>query len=254
MKSLFRSPPVQSVLAFIIWLWMAIIGRTVRWRTEGLENARELWEQEGGLIVAGWHSRILLLPTGWNRHVRKWRKRPVPPAMLISLSREGEFVARAIRWLGLKPIRGSATNKRKRKDKGGVQAVRASLEHLRAGGAICITPDGPRGPRQRAGLGPILLAQRSGAPILVYTFATAPSRRMKTWDRFLIPFPFTKGAIIFGDVIRVARGEDTEAARLRLESALNAATRRAEELVGAEVIEPADAPNADVDAMTMAAE
>ncbi len=239
MTAILRSPPVQYTLAFLIWLWMALVTRTVRWKVEGEADASARWREPGGIIVAGWHSRILLLPAGWTRQMRRWTQDKAQGAMLISLSRDGEFVAKAIRWLGLKPIRGSSTNRRKRKDKGGREAIRVASEWLRGGGRLCITPDGPRGPRQRAGMGPILLARRTGSPILIYALAASPAKRLKTWDRFLVPFPFTRGAIVFDGYMEVPRDGDSEALRQELEDRLNAATRRAEALVGLSHIEPA---------------
>lgn len=243
MTAIFRSPPVQYTLAFLIWAWMALITRTVRWTVENEDEARRIAEAPGPLMVAAWHSRIMLMPSGWTRYLRKWRRHTpegVPPgAMLISHSRDGEFVARAIKWLGLMPIRGSSANRRKRKNKGGMQAIREASEILRAGGGVCLTPDGPRGPRQRASMGAILLARRTGTPILIYGLASSPARRMKTWDRFIIPVPFGRGAIVFGGALEVSRDADGETLRQELEDRLNAANARAEEIVGLKRVEPA---------------
>lgn len=261
MTALFRSAPVQYVLAFLIWIWMALITRTVRWRVENGEEARAISEAPGPLIVAGWHSRILLLPSGWTKYLKHWRRHTpegVPRgAMLISHSKDGGFVAKAIRWLGLRPVRGSSANRRKRKDKGGLQAIREASEMLRQGGAICMTPDGPRGPRQRASMGAILLARRTGAPILIYGLAAAPAKRLKTWDRFIIPFPFTNGAIVFGGAMPVPKDSDSETMRQELENRLNAANTRAEELVGLEQVKPAamhETRELGADAVKLAAE
>ncbi|MEL7482277.1 MAG: lysophospholipid acyltransferase family protein [Pseudomonadota bacterium] len=248
MKSLLQSGPVSATLGFLIWAYMAICGRTIRWRVEGLEPARSAWIKEGGLIVAAWHSTILTLPTGWTRFMRRWPARAAPSAMLISLSPDAEPVTRAIRHLGLESIRGSKFHKRKRKDKGGGEAIAAASRLLKAGGALCITPDGPRGPRQRAGLGPIVLARRSGAPILPYALATAPSKRLSTWDRFQIPVPFARGAIVFGPVLTLEEIETPEAMRRELETRLNVATERAEALCGAPHVDPAPLPAPRADA------
>ena len=159
--------------------------------------------------------------------------------MLISLSPDGEPVARAIRHLGLMSIRGSKARKSKNKDKGGTAAIVEAAKLLKSGGALCITPDGPRGPRQRASLGPIVIAKRTQSVILPYALATAPSKRLSTWDRFQIPIPFARGAIVFGDPIIPDDGPTSESLRLTLESRLNTATRRAEELCGAEHVDPA---------------
>ena len=239
MKSLLRSGPVSALLGWLIWAYMTLVTRTMRWTIEGDASAKDVWTEANGVIVAGWHSRILLLPSGWTKRMRKWPGRRAPSAMLISLSSDAEPVARAIRHLGLEAIRGSSNHKRKRKDKGGVKAVAEAIRRLKSGGAVCITPDGPRGPMQRAQAGPALLAQRSGAPIIPYALAASPSKRLKTWDRFIIPFPFTKGAIVFGEPIFADRSSDTNAIRTLLETRLNEATARAEKLVGADILSPA---------------
>ena len=240
MKAVFRSAPVQGLLAGLIWLYMATLGRTIRWQVEGMDKARACWSDERGFIAAAWHSRILILPTAWTRYARHWDQPKGPLAILISLSRDGGFVATAAHMLGLKVIRGSAANKKKRdKDKGGAAAIREAGELLGSGGAVCITLDGPRGPNQRAGIGPILIAKKKRVPILIYALASSPARRLKSWDRFLLPAPFGKGAIVFDGPIEIPRDEDAETLRLRVEERMNAATRRAEELVGLRSIDPA---------------
>ncbi|MEO9971789.1 MAG: DUF374 domain-containing protein [Hyphomonadaceae bacterium] len=239
MKAFFRSTPVAAALGAIIWAYMALCGRTIRWHVEGLDGAKSAWADHNAIVVAAWHSTILTLPTGWTKFMRKWPGRSAPSAMLISLSDDGEPVARAIQHLGLRSIRGSKANKSKRKDKGGGAAIAAATQLLKAGGALCITPDGPRGPRQRASLGPILIAKRSKAAILPYALATAPSRRLQTWDRFQLPIPFARGAIVFGEVLTFADQSSPDAMRQTLEDRLNDATIRAETLCGAPHMQPA---------------
>lgn len=239
MKSLFRSAPVVAMLGTLIWAYMALCGRTIRWRIEGLEHAQSDWASHEGVVVAAWHSTILTLPTAWTRYMRRWPGRKAPSAMLISMSADGEPVARAIKHLGLESIRGSSSYKRKERDKGGREALMEAVKLLKQGGAVCITPDGPRGPRQRAGRGPVTIAKRGNAVILPYALATAPSKRLSSWDRFQIPFPFARGAIVFGEAIDARQTDDIAAMQHCLETRLNDATRRAEELCGAPHIMPA---------------
>ena len=226
------------ILGILIWAYMALCGRTIRWRIEGLDQAEADWQAHNGIIVAAWHSTILTLPTAWTRYFKHWPGRRAASAMLISLSADGEPVARAIKYLGLQSIRGSSGSSRKRRDKGGGGAIAEATRLLKAGGAICITPDGPRGPRQRAGLGPIIIAKRTKAAILPYALATAPSKRLSSWDRFQLPIPFARGAIVFGEAIVTTNDHPPEALRLELEASLNAATRRAETLCRAPHIGP----------------
>lgn len=233
MKSFFRNPIVVKMLGYVIWLWMALINRTVRWHIEGDTAAKEVWANSTGIVVAAWHSRILLLPAGWTREIGHWPGRTAPSAMLISLSADGEPVARAIKHLGLEAIRGSAGNKKKAaKDKGGARAIASAVRRLKSGGAVCITPDGPRGPAEIVSPGAILLAMRSGSPILPYALASSPAKRLSTWDRFIIPFPFTKGAIVFGPPIHTSRDDDPADLQAQLQQSLDIATARAEAIVG----------------------
>ncbi|MEM8616920.1 MAG: lysophospholipid acyltransferase family protein [Pseudomonadota bacterium] len=231
MKGLFRSAIVTSLIGWLIWAYMALCNRTIRWTVEGETEAFEVWTDYPNIIVAAWHSTILLLPSGWNRIIRKWPHQKTRSAMLISLSKDGEPVAKAIKHLGLEAVRGSSTHKGKRKDKGGVRALAEALRILKNGGGICITPDGPRGPAESVQPGPIIMAQRSGAPLLPYAIVSSPRKRLGTWDGFRIPYPFSRGALVFGQAVIPDKTADRETLRLQLEQNLNAAMARAEAIV-----------------------
>lgn len=231
MKSLLRNPVVSTGLGFLIWAYMVLCARTIRWRVEGADGFRTAWHGGEGLIVAAWHSRILLLPTIWSRTARKLPHKTYPAAMLISLSRDGEAVAKAIEHLGIDSVRGSSTNKRKKKDKGGRAALAEITRRLRAGSVVCITPDGPRGPAETVLAGPVILAQRTGAAIIPYALACKHAGRLDTWDRFMIPIPFSRGAMVLGDPVYVSKTEDLEAGKQRVQQAMDAVHSRAEDLI-----------------------
>ncbi|MEO1407309.1 MAG: lysophospholipid acyltransferase family protein [Pseudomonadota bacterium] len=230
MKLLLRHPIATTLLGWIIWSYMALCNRTIRWQVEGDEEALKTWLAYPNIIVAAWHSTILLLPSGWNRIIQKWPQQKTRSAMLISLSKDGEAVAKAIKHLGLEAVRGSSTHKKKKRDKGGVQALNEAFKILKNGGGICITPDGPRGPAEVAQNGPIIMAQRSQAPILPYAIVSAPRKRLGTWDGFRIPYPFTRGALVFGEPVIPDAQKDREALRIQLETNLRKAMARAEAL------------------------
>lgn len=232
MKSFLRLPAVSSILGALIWTYMVLCARTIRWTVEGEAGFQEAWKQDHGLVVAAWHSRILLLPTIWSRIARKLPGKEYQTAMLISLSRDGEAVAKAIRLFGLDSVRGSSTHKRKRKDKGGVAAIAEASRRLRSGSVLCITPDGPRGPAETVQSGPVVLAQRSGAAIIPYAIECRPVHRLDTWDKFMIPFPFSRGAMVIGTPVIVRKGDSVEDDAARLEAAMKAAYARAAELIG----------------------
>ncbi|MEZ5954107.1 MAG: lysophospholipid acyltransferase family protein [Hyphomonas sp.] len=230
MKSLLRSPIVAAILGRLIWAWMELVARTVRWEIEIDEAARAVWHKHDGVVVAAWHSRILLMPAGWVRVVRSWKHRISRGAMLISLSADGEAVARAIDHLDLHAIRGSAANRRKKKDKGGMRAIAEAVRLLKSGYAVCITPDGPRGPAQKVSLGAIMIAQRAGVPIVPYALSVAPAWRLDTWDRLILPLPFSRGGIVLGPPIETDRDQHMGELESLLQEQLDAATHRADML------------------------
>lgn len=231
MKSLLRSSLVARFLGLLIWAWMALVGRTVRWTVEGEATMREIWESERGLLVGAWHEQILLLPSGWTRFLRRLPARPGGVSMLVSLSRDAEPVARALDHLGITAIRGSKSNAKKRdKDKGGVRAIAEAVRLLKSKGTLCVTPDGPRGPAQEVSGGPILLAQRSGAWIVPYALCVSNQSRTKSWDRMILPKPFGRGAIVFGDPLDAAT-LSAEALKVELQHGLDIANTRAQAIV-----------------------
>ncbi len=255
LKSLFRSPRVQAALGSICAAYWKLIARTTRWTLEGEDEMQRLWEGDQGFILACWHSRIALMPVIPEKLAKRWAPPPVPAAMIISMSRDGGFVANGATKIGLQPIRGSAANKKKKsKDKGGVQALIEANRLLKAGACVCLTPDGPRGPREHAGLGAVRIAQRSGVPIMICASASAPARRLNTWDRFLAPLPFGRGVMIFDGPMACPRDVDPETLRTELEHRMREATKRAEHMVGLAPIERPEPDNTPPAATLDAAE
>jgi lysophospholipid acyltransferase (LPLAT)-like uncharacterized protein len=231
MKSLLRSAFVTRLLGLLIWAWMALVGRTVRWTIEGEETMRAAWSSERGLLVGAWHEQILLLPAGWTRFLSRLPKRPGGVSMLVSLSRDAEPVARALDHLGITTIRGSKSNAKKRdKNKGGVRAIAEAVRLLKASGTLCVTPDGPRGPALEVSDGPVLLAQRSGARVVPYAVCVSHQSRTKSWDRMVLPKPFGRGAIVFGEPLDPA-SLGAEGLKSELQSGLEAVNARAQEIV-----------------------
>jgi lysophospholipid acyltransferase (LPLAT)-like uncharacterized protein len=162
--------------------------------------------------------------------------------MLISMHRDGELIARAIGYFGHGTVRGSAAKPGSNKDKGGAAALRGMLKALKANEYVGITPDGPRGPRMRASDGIVTVARVSGVPIMPCSFSCRSRIVLGTWDRFLLPLPFTRGVILWGDPIRVPRDASPEvlqAAKLQVEAALTGVTQTADAIMGVDTVQPA---------------
>lgn len=229
-KTRSQSPVIPWVGGTLIWAYMCILAHTMRWRVEGLDHMGKLWGSSGGWVSASWHSRILLMPYAQIVMRSKWPKSPHPATLMVSPSKDGEFTKRAGTLLGLHIIRGSSSG-RSDKSKRGVSAAREAMEVMKKGGGIVMTIDGPKGPREVVGIGTIKLAQQMGVPILIYGLS-ANARRLNTWDRLLWPNPFARGAVVIPEPIPTSKSMDSEELRQRVESALKAATARADELAG----------------------
>lgn len=134
-----------------------------------------------GVIWMFWHNRLLIIPSLYTRYTRKFRKASV----LTSASRDGAMLAAVMRQFGLGSVRGSSSKR-------GAQALIECCRLLRKNHYIGITPDGPRGPLYQLQPGVIQLARVGHAPILPVRVEYAKAWRLKSWDRFFIPHPFSE--------------------------------------------------------------
>lgn len=215
------------ILSHVLAGWMQFCFATIRWTYENREQAETVWSNGGGVLCVFWHSRIGLAPASWDL------KRAQPAKGLISLSPDGQFIAKAVALQGFPAVRGSSTNKDKAEiAKGGSRALRDGLKQLKIG-ALALTPDGPRGPARVMADGLPLMARLSGAPVLMIGMSCRPAIRLNSWDRALIPLPFGRGAIVY-DLVRYPDGaEVSEVAGLWTEG-LTAVEARADALTGLE--------------------
>jgi len=222
-----RIPWVQATLAWVLAEWMRLCFATIRWTYENEGVAQEIWARGGGVLCVFWHSRIGLSPACWPLD------RAQPAKALISLSPDGQFIAKAVARQGFPAIRGSSSNKDKAdRAKGGSQALRDGLRQLKVG-ALAITPDGPRGPVNVMAEGLPLLAKLSGAPALFIGMSCRPAIRLGSWDRAVLPLPFARGAIVW-DVAEYPQGADMAEVTAAWTQRLNAVEARADAITGLE--------------------
>lgn len=204
--------------------YLRFVGMTTRFQLEPAD-IYERCEADMPIIVAFWHGQHLLAPMA-----RKFEHRV---NMLVSRHRDGEINAIAARRLGVGTIHGSGNHGGGFVHKAGVAAFQAMLGSLAGGTSIAMSADVPKVARV-AGLGIIKLAQVSGRPIYPSAIATSRRHVVDNWDRTTINLPFGRGAGVAAEPISVrsdADDNELEEARRLLEDRLNAATRRAYELV-----------------------
>jgi lysophospholipid acyltransferase (LPLAT)-like uncharacterized protein len=166
------------------------------------------------VIMCFWHNRILGIALAFIRQYPKKTRKGVN--VLTSASRDGEILAQVAAQLGMNAVRGSSSRR-------GSRALRELVVRVGNGCDIAITPDGPRGPRYSFGAGAISLAQLTSAPIAPVHATFSRCVRIKTWDGFIIPLPFSKVSVTVDNPITVPRelnGEGFEGMRLGVETLL----------------------------------
>jgi lysophospholipid acyltransferase (LPLAT)-like uncharacterized protein len=221
-----RNPRLIRVVAVLaaglIRAWMA----TVRYRTVNLDGAPHPADADvERFIYAFWHES-LLAPANFRARVR----------ILISRHADGELIARAAQRLGFGVVRGSTT-------RGGGGALVELWDCSRAA-HVLFTPDGPRGPRRRVQPGMIVLASRSGLPIVPVGVGYSRAWRAGSWDRFAVPWPFSRCVFVAGESVRIPpdvgrnRLDDY---RLLVEGRMLQATETAERLAAGRGPEPVEA-------------
>lgn len=168
----------------------------------------------GPVIMCFWHNRILGITHCFLRQYPHGKRKGV--TVLTSPSRDGEILAGVASRLGMQAVRGSSSRR-------GSQALLQLVGLVEDRHDIAITPDGPRGPRYKLGPGAILLAQATGAPLAPVHASFSRAIRLKTWDGFIIPLPFSSVSVTVDDPIYVSREMDEtafEAERVKLETLL----------------------------------
>lgn len=180
------------------------------------DRYRELKARGVPILFALWHGRMFL-------PIQAHRRQGI--VTMASQSRDGEIIAQWLARNGYVVVRGSAT-------RGGGQALREMVRHVRSGRHAALTVDGPKGPSRVVQPGVVQLARLTGGWILPITSSSSSPRFLKSWDRYLLPLPFSRNVIVYGEPFPVEAQLADEKALERIASALDAATREADAAAG----------------------
>lgn len=203
-------PILLRVIPFLVSLLFRLLMFSCRVvKVEGTEREKEARAQgKGNIIYCTWHQRI--------PYITYYRRSRNLFAM-ISQSRDGEYIARMVRWVGIRSIRGSSTL-------GGTKALREIIKKIREGKDGAMLADGPLGPARVAKIGSVIIARSAGAPLMPALWGADRCWSFNSWDRFLIPKPFARVVVYFGEPIWVpstVKGKELEAYRRILEDSMN---------------------------------
>jgi lysophospholipid acyltransferase (LPLAT)-like uncharacterized protein len=186
-----------SLIGWAGFFFIFVIGKTLRWRSEGDAHLDEIHNMGRRAIFTFWHGRIF--PATYY-----WRKRGI--VVMTSMNLDGEAIAQCIHRFGYGSARGSSS-------RGGFRALAQLARDIRSGKDAGFTIDGPRGPRYVAKQGPILLAFKTGAAVFCFHISMKHKIQLKSWDEFQIPMPFTEAVVLKAPPLWVPQGASEEELR-----------------------------------------
>mgnify|MGYP001461816814 CR=1 FL=1 len=206
----------QKLIGFLFYSITSLISRSIRWEYLVENEKSNIFNSNKEYIFCCWHNKLFLGP-----HLLP-RNRVINA--LQSSHSDGMVTSLAFKYLGMNVILGSSK-------KGGMQAFRKMVKCIKSGESVAITPDGPKGPKEKVKEGIIKLAQITETSIIPLVWTTNKFKLINSWDNFVIPYPFSKGVYSFGKPIYVKKQineYELENARQNLENEIKRLTKEVE--------------------------
>jgi len=183
------------IIAAAVYSVIRTLGPTLRYEVLGWQHAEQVYAAKKQCIWAFWH-RVIIPVAWWARH------RGI--VVMNTTAFDGQWTRKVIEWLGFGTAQGSSS-------RGGLRGLAVMARRLEEGLDCAFTIDGPRGPRYVAKPGPVMLARKTGCPILVFHVGVERGKTFeKTWDHFLLPKPFSRTLMLFGSPIYVPKDASAE--------------------------------------------
>ena len=215
-KKLLKHFIVQQLLAFIAFIYIVFVKITSNIKYENIDSPKKYWQNKKPFILAFWHGQLMTFSYTWKINKKL--------NILASSHSDGRFGASIARYFKLNniPISSDGNN----------LSLRPIFKILNSNNYIAITPDGPRGPKEKVSEGIIKIAKISKVPIIPVGFGSSKNFCLKSWDSFLITLPFSKCRIVWGDSITIPENlEDQEIVTYKkiIEEKINECVKKAKE-------------------------
>ena len=215
-KKLLKHFIVQQLLAFIAFIYIVFVKITSNIKYENIDSPKKYWQGKKPFILAFWHGQLMTFSYTWKINKKL--------NILASSHSDGRFGASIARYFKVNniPISSDSNN----------LSLRPIFKILNSNNYIAITPDGPRGPKEKVSEGIIKIAKISKVPIIPVGFGSSKNFCLKSWDSFLITLPFSKCRIVWGDSITIPENlEDQEIATYKkiIEEKINECVKKAKE-------------------------
>lgn len=229
-KHILNQDWAQDAVTWLAALWLRFVRASGRWELRNWDNLQTLIDDGKPAILCFWHGRLIANIFAWPQGV--------PLHQLSTAHRDGQLAGKTYQRLGVTPVWLDKNSPS--------EATRTLVKLLKAGELVSITPDGPKGPRQRMQSSAIDIARLAGGAYLVpVSNSVTKAKILGTWDKMQFPLPFGGGIFQVGTPVyvpRKAEAQDFEAIRQHVEDALNSMTRELDTLCGQNTPEPAPLP------------
>ncbi len=201
------------LVPFLAAVALKLLRATLRVHRQGFEPVAALVDSDKRIVLAFWHRRLVMMPLAYPFRRLDARGEPRGVAILSSDSKDGERSAATWRWFGIHAVRGTAADD-------GAKALVRMIRAVRDGWDFGITPDGPRGPLRKLKPGVLALARKTSGWVVPVSIAYSRAWRLRTWDGMLVPWPFSRVTVRYGEPFQVEENEE-ERLGAALESCLN---------------------------------
>jgi len=198
-----------------------LLKATLRVERAGFETVQGFVDRDERFVLSFWHRRLVMMPLAYPFRRKNASSERRGVAILSSDSKDGERSAATWRWYGIHAVRGTAGHS-------GAQALVKMIQIVKQGWDLGITLDGPRGPRQQAKPGVLAVSRKTGAWLVPVSVAYSRAWTLRSWDEMLVPKPFSKVRVHYGEPFRVGTVQEEEALLARLEGTLNEMETEAE--------------------------
>ena len=215
-KKLLKHFIVQQLLALIAFIYIVFVKITSNIKYENIDSPTKYWKNKKPFILAFWHGQLMTFSYTWKINKKL--------NILASSHSDGRFGASIARYFKLNniPISSDGNN----------LSLRPIFKILNSNNYIAITPDGPRGPKEKVSEGIIKIAKISKVPIIPVGFGSSKNFCLKSWDSFLITLPFSKCRIVWGDAITIPENledKEIEIYKKLIEEKINECVKKAKE-------------------------
>ena len=217
LRRILRNELFVNVVARLFFYLMRFLYATTKWRFVNYNIPEDYIKSGRSLLVALWHDRLMTAPCAWSFSS--------PLNVLASAHRDGRLIAQVVKNCGMNPIYGST-------GKLPLNSGKALIELCKKKACVAIIPDGPRGPRHEVAPGVISVAKATATDILVFSSCVKRFKKCRSWDQFIIPYPFNKGVIVL-DILAYDEIKElsTEECCKLLKAKLNSASSKAKDLL-----------------------